>query len=182
MEERDFFDEKQEKKPASLNCPHCHQSAEYEVTWIVRTKKRQLGGRADERDRARFAKFRSYMVRKDDVMACKNIRCRKRFDISGQSSPSNCLGGSRGFDGVQEFPRIFPPTRFSGTASYDNLRAAANVLRRHPRNALYFLLSVRVIYTYQFRRGCWRPRARSHCLENSGLHEAGAAKRCTAQA
>lgn len=86
MEERDFFDEKQEKKPASLNCPHCHQSAEYEVTWIVRTKKRQLPGRADERDRARFAKFRSYMVRKDDMMACKNIRCRKRFDISGQST------------------------------------------------------------------------------------------------
>jgi hypothetical protein len=63
MEERDFFDEKQEKKAASLNCPHCHQSAEYEVTWIVRTKKRQLPGRADERDRGR-----------------------KRFEISGQST------------------------------------------------------------------------------------------------
>ena len=86
MEERDFFDEKQEKKPASLNCPHCRESAEYEVTWIVRTKKRQLGGRADDRDRARFAKFRSYMVRKDDMMACKNMRCRKRFEISGQST------------------------------------------------------------------------------------------------
>ncbi len=86
MEERDFFDEKLEKKPASLNCPHCHQSADYEVTWVVRTKKRQLSGRADDRDRARFAKFRSYMVRKDDMMACKNMRCRKRFDISGQST------------------------------------------------------------------------------------------------
>jgi hypothetical protein len=86
MEERDFFDEKQEKKPATLNCPHCHQSAEYDVTWIVRTKKRQLSGRADERDRARFAKFRSYMVRKDDMMACKNMRCRKRFELTGQST------------------------------------------------------------------------------------------------
>ena len=85
MEERDFFDEKQEKKLASLNCPHCHQAAEYEVTWVVRTKKRQLAGRADERDRARFAKVRSYMLRKDDVMACKNMRCRKRFDISGSA-------------------------------------------------------------------------------------------------
>ena len=73
MEERDFFDEKQEKKLASLNCPHCH-------------KKRQLAGRADERDRARFAKARSYMLRKDDMMACKNMRCRKRFDISGVQS------------------------------------------------------------------------------------------------
>jgi hypothetical protein len=86
MEERDFFDEKQEKKPATLNCPHCHQAGEYEVTWVVRTKKRQLSGRADERDRARFAKFRSYMVRKDDMMACKNLRCRKRFELTGQST------------------------------------------------------------------------------------------------
>ena len=86
MEERDFFDEKQEKKLASLNCPHCHQAAEYEVTWVVRTKKRQLAGRADERDRARFAKARSYMLRKDDLMACKNMRCRKRFEISGVQS------------------------------------------------------------------------------------------------
>ena len=83
MEERDFFDEKLEKKQATLNCPHCHQAAEYEVTWVVRTKKRQLAGRADDRDRARFAKARSYMLRKDDLMACKNMRCRKPFDISG---------------------------------------------------------------------------------------------------
>src|ERR1700733_7157476 len=84
MEERDFFDEKQEKKPAWLNCPPCHQAAEKrEVPWVVRPKKRQLSGRADERDRARFAKARSYMLRKDDMMACKNMRCRKRFEISG---------------------------------------------------------------------------------------------------
>lgn len=86
MEERDFFDEKSEKKPANLNCPHCHQAAEYEVSWLVRTKKRQLPGRPDDRDRARFAKARSYMLRKDDVMMCKNLRCRKRFDISGVQS------------------------------------------------------------------------------------------------
>jgi hypothetical protein len=86
MEERDFFDERQEKKPATLNCPHCQQPGEYEVTWVVRTKKRQLSGRADERDRARFAKARSYMLRKDDMMACKNIHCRKRFEISGVQS------------------------------------------------------------------------------------------------
>jgi hypothetical protein len=82
MEERDFFDEKQEKKPASLNCPHCHQAAEYEVTWVVRTKKRQLSGRADERDRARFAKAQSYMVRRDDKLVCANVRCRKPFEIT----------------------------------------------------------------------------------------------------
>jgi hypothetical protein len=86
MEEREFYDERQEKRTHSLNCPHCHQAAEYEVQWLVRMKKKALPGRADERDRARFAKARSYMVRKDDLLACKNIRCRKRFEVSGVQS------------------------------------------------------------------------------------------------
>ncbi|HUJ94564.1 MAG TPA: hypothetical protein VLW84_04805 [Terriglobales bacterium] len=86
MDERDFFDERSDRKPATLNCPHCHQSAEYEITWLVRTKKKHLAGHTDERDRAKFAKARSYMLRKDDMMACKNLRCRKRFEISGVQS------------------------------------------------------------------------------------------------
>ena len=85
MDEREFYDEKEEKKPATLNCPSCRQSAEYELAWLVRTKKRQLPGRADERDRAKFAKARSYMVRIDNLVACRNIRCRKRFDLTGQT-------------------------------------------------------------------------------------------------
>jgi hypothetical protein len=36
----------------------------------VRTKKKQLSGRADERDRAKCAKAQSYMVRRDDMMRC----------------------------------------------------------------------------------------------------------------
>ena len=82
LDERDFFDERQEKRTHTLNCPHCHQAAEYEVAWLVRNKKRQLPPRADERDRARFAKARSYMVRRDDVLGCNNLRCRKRFEIT----------------------------------------------------------------------------------------------------
>jgi hypothetical protein len=79
MEERDFFDEKEQKKPYTLSCPHCQQSAEYDISWLVRTKKRQLQGRADDRDKAKFAKAKSYMVR-------KNMRCRKRFEIAGIQS------------------------------------------------------------------------------------------------
>ena len=86
MEERDFYDERQETKKATLNCPHCRQPAEYELAWLVRTKKRQISGRADERDRAKFAKARSYMVRRDDLVACKNLRCRKRFEVTGVQS------------------------------------------------------------------------------------------------
>ena len=86
MDEKDFYDESQQKKMAQLNCPSCRQSAEYELNWIVRTKKRQLPPRADERDRAKFAKARSYMVRKDDLVMCKNVRCRKRIEVSGVQS------------------------------------------------------------------------------------------------
>ena len=86
MDERNFYTEKQETKNLTLMCPSCRREDSYPVRWIVRTKKRQLSGRADERDRARFAKARSYMLRKDDLMACKNVRCRKRFEISGVQS------------------------------------------------------------------------------------------------
>ncbi len=86
MEERDFFDEKAETKKHTLMCPHCRQEAEYDVSWLVRTKKRQIPNRADERDRARYAKLRTYMVRRDDLLGCKNIRCRKRFEITSLQS------------------------------------------------------------------------------------------------
>ena len=53
MEERDFFEEKSEQRKHTLTCPHCGKAEEYEVAWLVRRKKTQLPGRADERDRAR---------------------------------------------------------------------------------------------------------------------------------
>ena len=34
----------------------------------------------------KFAKAQSYMVRKDDVVGCKNVRCRKRFEVSSLQS------------------------------------------------------------------------------------------------
>jgi hypothetical protein len=86
MDEREFFDERQETRKHTLHCPHCRQSAEYDLGWLVRRKKRQLPPRADERDRAKFAKARSYMVRSDDLVGCKNLRCRKRFEVAGVQS------------------------------------------------------------------------------------------------
>lgn len=86
MEERDLYDERPDKKIAALNCPHCRQVNDYELSWLVRTKKKQIPPRADERDRARFAKARSYMLRRDDLVVCKNPRCRKRFEVSGVQS------------------------------------------------------------------------------------------------
>lgn len=86
MNERDFFNEKQETKRATFSCPHCRERAEYEVRWLRRTKKSSLPSGASEQDRARFAKSRDYMVRIDDVLSCKNVRCRKRFDIPNSQS------------------------------------------------------------------------------------------------
>ena len=86
MNERDFFNERQETKRALYSCPHCRERAEYEVRWLRRTKKNQLPSGANEQDRARFNKSRDYMVRIDDLLMCRNARCRKRFDIPNSQS------------------------------------------------------------------------------------------------
>jgi hypothetical protein len=83
MEERAFYTESETTKPATLNCPYCRTAETYDLRWVVRKKRERLPGGADERDRARFAKWQSYMVLVDDKAMCKNPRCRKRFDISG---------------------------------------------------------------------------------------------------
>ena len=82
MEERDFYDEKAEMRTHTMVCPHCSQANEYQLSWLIRRKKRELPRNADERDRARFAKAQSYMVRRDDKLSCANIRCRKPFEIT----------------------------------------------------------------------------------------------------
>lgn len=83
MDERAFYRESETQKPATLNCPYCRTSDSYDLRWLVRKKIEQLPRGADERDRAKFAKALSYMVLLDDKTMCKNLRCRKRFDISG---------------------------------------------------------------------------------------------------
>ncbi len=86
MNERDFFDEKEVVKTTNLSCLFCHHTDAYQIRWIERRKKSALRGHADEMDRARFSKARSYLVRRDDFVQCKNPRCRKRFEITGLQS------------------------------------------------------------------------------------------------
>src|SRR5262249_16097145 len=83
LDERADYTESQPTKPATLHFPGCKSSEAYDMRWMVRKKKVRLPPGADERDRARFAKSQSYTVLLDDKVACKNLRCRKRFDISG---------------------------------------------------------------------------------------------------
>jgi hypothetical protein len=86
MNERDIFDEKQETKQASFACPNCRERNDYEVRWIKRTKKKQAPRHLNEQDRSRYQKSRDYMVRVDDMLVCKNLRCRKRFEIPSSQS------------------------------------------------------------------------------------------------
>ena len=86
MDEREFFNETEESKPAPLNCPFCHQVETYDLRWIIRRKKSAPPPRANEEERRKFAALKSYMVRKDDLVVCKNVRCRKRIEVSGVQS------------------------------------------------------------------------------------------------
>src|SRR5437763_15235248 len=79
MDERDFFNEKQESKRASFVCPSCRERSDYDVRWMTRRRKQAPPRGANEMDRARFAKSRDYMVRIDDLVACP--RFRKRCEI-----------------------------------------------------------------------------------------------------
>jgi hypothetical protein len=83
VDERAFYRESQTTKPATLSCPFCKNAASYDLKWLVRRKLDRLPGKADERDRAKFAKAASYMVLLDDKALCKNARCRRNFEISG---------------------------------------------------------------------------------------------------
>lgn len=86
MDEREYFNETEEGRPANLNCPHCRQADNYDLRWIIRRKKNAPPPRASEEDRKKFAALKSYMVRKDDMVNCKNQRCKKRFEVSGVQS------------------------------------------------------------------------------------------------
>ncbi len=86
MQEKDFFNEQQEVKRAAFTCPHCRERAEYEVRWLRRTRKPSPPRGANEQDRLRFEKSRDYLVRIDDMLDCKNARCRKRFEIPTSQS------------------------------------------------------------------------------------------------
>lgn len=83
MDERAFYTELTTTRQLQLNCPYCRTTSTFDLRWIVRRKKERLPPQADERDRARFSKAQSYMVLIDEKVACTNLRCRKRFDVSG---------------------------------------------------------------------------------------------------
>ncbi len=79
LDERSFFSDRPETRPARYSCPRCHRTNEYSVRWVRRVKKERLPPGADERDRAKFEKLRDHLIRVDDELVCKT--CSKRFEI-----------------------------------------------------------------------------------------------------
>jgi hypothetical protein len=84
LDERDFFNSRNETRTDKLTCPRCKRVNDYQMRWVVRTKKDRIPPGADARDRALYAKLRDYMIRVDDSVACKT--CGKKFDIPSQHS------------------------------------------------------------------------------------------------
>ena len=82
MDERQFFTERPEVRQARLQCPRCRRTGEYAVRWMRRTRKPQIPGGADARDRAIFSKVRDHLIRVDEDVTCKT--CGKRFEIPSQ--------------------------------------------------------------------------------------------------
>ena len=84
LDERDFFNNRSETRNDTLTCPRCRRANDYQMRWVVRTRKDRVPPGADDRDRALFAKLRDYMIRVDDAVTCKT--CGKKFDIPSQHS------------------------------------------------------------------------------------------------
>ena len=79
LDERAFFSDRNETRPARYACPRCSRTNEYTIRWVRRVKKDRLPAGADERDRAKFAKLRDHLIRVDDEVTCKT--CGKKFEI-----------------------------------------------------------------------------------------------------
>ncbi len=84
LNERDFFTETTESKPMSLSCPQCRHRDDYQIKWLLRTKKERIPSGADSRDRAIFDKVRDHLYRVDDFVNCS--KCRRRFEIPSHQS------------------------------------------------------------------------------------------------
>ena len=51
LDERDFFNNRNETRTDTLTCPRCKRANQYQMRWVVRTRKDRIPPGADERDR-----------------------------------------------------------------------------------------------------------------------------------
>ena len=84
LDERQLFTDKPESRTGRYQCPRCKRTGDYSIRWVRRSKRDRLPPGADETDRAKFAKLRSYLLRVEDEVTCKT--CGKRFEIPSHQS------------------------------------------------------------------------------------------------
>jgi hypothetical protein len=84
VDERLFFTEKPEQRPARLQCPRCRRTNDYSIRWMRRTKKAQVPAGGDARDRSLFEKSRDHLIRLDVDVTCRT--CGKKFEIPSHRS------------------------------------------------------------------------------------------------
>ena len=77
FDEKAYFQEKPENRPAKLPCPRCKRVNEYSLRWMRRTKRKDRPPQGE--DRAKFEKLRDHLLRLDDEVTCKT--CGKKFEI-----------------------------------------------------------------------------------------------------
>jgi hypothetical protein len=79
VDERAFFNEKPESRPAKYACPKCKRTNEYSLRWMRRTKKERPPQGMDPKEREKFDKLRDHLLRLDDEVTCKT--CGKKFEV-----------------------------------------------------------------------------------------------------
>ena len=85
LDERDFFNNRNETRTDKLTCPRCKRVNDYQMRWVVRTQEGSAFRPAPTSATGRCSrKLRDYMIRVDDSVTCKT--CGKKFDIPSQHS------------------------------------------------------------------------------------------------
>ena len=82
FDEKAYFQEKPENRPAKLQCPRCKRANEYSLRWMRRTKRKDRPPQGE--DRAKFDKLRDHLLRLDDEVTCKS--CGKKFEVPSHQS------------------------------------------------------------------------------------------------
>ena len=83
FDEKAYFIEKPENRPAKYPCPRCKRTNEYSIRWMRRTKRKDRQPQGGE-DRAKYDKLRDHLLRLDDEVTCKT--CGKKFEIPSHHS------------------------------------------------------------------------------------------------
>ncbi len=83
FDEKAYFSEKPENRPAKYPCPRCKRVNEYSIRWMRRTKRKDRQPQGGE-DRAKFDKLRDHLLRLDDEVTCKT--CGKKFEVPSHHS------------------------------------------------------------------------------------------------